>query len=410
MQMGEASMKSIRRLEQFFSDSLWSIAGLMLMNIVAQFCVYPIWSAKMGSESYGNVVSLLAIMNIWAVPMGYAANCALLVSYKEIPKCVACCNGCMAIGAVVAFPYGILAGRLSGLSFQESVLFALLASVTTWRYYADVEYRLTLNFKGYFCYYLIISIGYGVGIGAFLLTGLWPLALLVGELAGCIFTGAKGTVLRQGFTLRGEGIHQFANILGTLLATNIITNLIFNGDRIVLRLLINGTAVTIYYLASLLGKTATLVTTPLNSVIISYLARYDGRLTMKLMHIITVLLLSMTVIGTGLCILASHILIPILYPAEYLTCVPYFLIGNVTQVLYFTGGMMGTVLLRFEKASYQSYMTAVYAVLFLLLCIPGIIFAGFNGFCIGLAITCVLRFIYSVGLGYWSAKRTENVS
>lgn len=400
-------MKLLKRFGGFFSDSLWSIAGLVLMNVVAQFFVYPIWSAKLGAESYGNVISLLSVMNIWAVPMGYAANCALLISYKNDPKCVAQCNGCMAIGAAVALPYGFAAALLCGLTIHEGMLFALLTGLTTWRYYADVEYRLSLNFKGYFCYYLVISIGYGLGAGLFLLTGLWPLALLVGELAGCAFVGIRGNVLRQGFSVRGEGSRRFLGMLATLLLTNLITNLIFNGDRIMLRLLINGTAVTIYYLASLLGKTATLITTPLNSVVISYLTRYDGKLTIKLMHIVTILLLSVTVIGTGLCTLASQILIPVFYPAEYAACAPYFLIGNLAQVLYFIGGLMSTILLRFEKTSYQSYMTAVYAGLFLFLCIPGTIFRGFDGFCVALLITCALRFIYSIGLGYWSVRKSK---
>ena len=40
----------------------------------------------------------------------------------------------------------------------------VLIFVTTVRYYADVEYRLSLNYRGFFFYYLFIAVGYAIGI------------------------------------------------------------------------------------------------------------------------------------------------------------------------------------------------------------------------------------------------------
>lgn len=400
-------MKQPKKFQDFFSDSMWSISGLMLMNVVAQFCVYPVWSARLGSEAYGNVIALMSLMNIWAVSMGSASNYTLIVSHKTSPGCAASCNWCMVLGTLVAMPYGLTVAVMGGLSSPEGILFAMLAAITMWRYYADVEYRLSLNFKGYFCYYMVISVGYGLGVGLFEVTRLWPLALLPGEIAGCIFVWLRGGILRQGVSRHGTEFSKVFKLVMTLLCSNLVSNLIFNGDRLLLRFLLGGTAVTTYYLASLLGKTASLVTTPLNSVLISHLMRYEGKLNFKLMNIAAVLSVLAVIAGTGLCALASHILIPVLYPTDYAASTPYFWIGNLAQVLYFVGNVLTVMLLRFTKARNQLYINVVYSVSFLLLCIPGTLIGGFRGFCIALLATCALRFIYTLGLGYYDIWRKE---
>lgn len=391
-------MKIPPKIRAFFNDSLWSIAGLMLMNLAAQFCVYPAWSARLGSEAYGNVIYLMSLLNIWAVAMGGAANYTLVVQHKTNQGCAAFCNWCMACGSLAAAVYGLIVAVISGLSGAERLLFAALAVATMWRYYADVEYRLSLNFKRYFCYYLAVTCGYALGVGLFMATGLWPIALLPGELAGCMFVCLRGSLLRQGLSRRGADFRKIAKMLIALLCSNLAANLIFNADRLLLRLLLDGTAVTAYYLASLLGKTASLITTPLNSVLISHLMQYEGKLNGKFLGGLTALSGIAIAAGTGLCTLASHILIPVLYPTDYVVCAPYFFIGNLAQVLYFVGSILMVVLLRFAKARNQVYINAVYSMAFLLLCIPGTLYGGFEGFCIALFATCAVRFLFTLGL------------
>ena len=66
----------LNQLKRFMSDSFWSLAALMLMNIVAQFIVYPFWSRKFGDEIYGNIVYIMSLINIFAVSIGIATNYA----------------------------------------------------------------------------------------------------------------------------------------------------------------------------------------------------------------------------------------------------------------------------------------------------------------------------------------------
>ena len=401
---GESKRKALK----IAGDSIWSIAGLVLMNVVAQFVIYPIWNRELGNEAYGHVLYLISAMNILAISMGMACNYGRMRSSADGKTQNRIYNRILAITSAAAVPYMLIANIFSGESSTaaETVLMILLTVVTMWRFYADVEYRLALNYKGYFVYYLVISCGYGAGIGLFLLTGLWPLALLPGELAGLALVWWKGSILRR--DPEGEISEQTKTVVKmvlSLFSTSLISDLISNGDRMLLNLVMSGTAVTIYYQASLLGKTMSLVTTPLNSVIIGYLARTDRKLDRKLMDLISISSLAATVVVTAVCTVASHIVIMILYPQNYEMVRGYFIIANLGQVASFVSGVVTTFLLRYCKVNYQLYVNLVYAGLFVALCIPGALLWGMDGFCITATVVHTMRLLYALFLGYWSLRR-----
>lgn len=59
---------------------------------------------------------------------------------------------------------------------------------------------------------------------------------------------------------------------------------------------------------------------------------------------------------------------------------PYFLIANMSQIMYFATNMVTVVLLRFTITRYQMSINVVYAAAFVVLCIPAAIVLGFPGF------------------------------
>lgn len=59
---------------------------------------------------------------------------------------------------------------------------------------------------------------------------------------------------------------------------------------------------------------------------------------------------------------------------------PYFLIANMSQIMYFATNMVTVVLLRFTITRYQMSINVVYAAAFVVLCIPAFIVLGLLGF------------------------------
>lgn len=405
--MLERKRDLIGKAKSIVSDSALSIAALVIVNCIAQFLVYPVWSRAFDAEKYGNIIYVMSLMNTFSVSIGVAANYARMTESSKGVSHKGDYN-------VVLLTFSPLVGilcyvliRLSNLGMPtgDSALAAVLSVVTMWRYYADVEYRLSLNYKGYFLYYLTIGVGYLLGYGLFLMTKLWPLALIPGEMMGLLLVFARGD------TFRGDAAHKSAFFLHNcktillLVLTNVINNAIFNGDRLLLQLMLNGAAVTLYYLASLVGKTMSLITTPLNSVIIGYLARYKGNIQKKTVHLIFLTTLVCIALGTGAAIIGSHILIRLLYPRNYADAKAYFLIANLTQVVYFISNIITTILLRFAKINRQLIIDTVYAVLFLLLCPTAAHFYGFPGFCTALLIVNFVRYFVGIYCCYQSLRK-----
>lgn len=402
-------MKLPKKLRTFLNDSVWSIAGLVLMNVVAQFIVYPAWNRRLGNEVYGDVLYLISMMNILVISAGTACNSVRMVRSTAGTTQNGDYSMILLVITALAVPVCtvLYLQNQPGASVMEITLFSVLAVLTLWRFYADVRYRLRLDYHGYFLYYLVISLGYGLGIILFWVTGHWALALIPGELAGICMAYFRDDLLRRDFLRLSGSWKTTVRMSAALLGAYMISNIIFNGDRMILNLLMGGTAVTVYYLASLLGKTMSLITTPLNSVIIGYLARYKHDLTVQLMNALAGLVLAASVVGTAGCTLASYILIPILYPQNFEMVKPFFLIANLTQILYFASNVVVTVLLRFSKVGYQITVNSIYAAAFLALCIPASLGGRMDVFCVALLITNFIRLSFSLLLGYREALRKK---
>ncbi len=393
--------------KKILSDSVWSISGLVMMNVALQFAVYPFWERRAGEAALGNILYLISLMNVFSVSMGVS------VSYARLKKSASEKTNntpyllILLLATAVAAIIGVLLSLFGGveMSATETVLFAALMCATMWRYYADVEYKLSLRYKNYFVYYLCISLGYAVGIALFYVTGLWPLTLLVGELAGLGYVALCGKVLRFDVTPGNSDFSGVFKLVLILLGSEILSTLIFNADRIVLKAVLGEVAVTEFYLASLLGKTIALLTAPLTGVIVGYLSKYKGDLMPKGMNITVLIALGGIVLATAACTLGSYIIIPILYPDQFADVKRYFLLSNLSQVIYFVGSVITVVLLLFAKSKYQFYITAVYAVTFVAVCIPFALKLGLSGFCLGLMITCAARLAVTVCLGYFTALK-----
>ena len=394
------------KLKTIFTDTIWSIAGLVLMNVVAQFIVYPYWNRVLGSEAYGNIVYLIAIMNIMAISVGSGINYTRMRQSAEGETGNRTYLLLMAGGNVLSLLILFLlkAIGLLNISSANFALFCLLTVVTMWRFYADVEYRLHINYKGYFLYYLVIGIGYLLGILLFKETGLWPLTLLPGETAGLLLVFWKGSVFKAD-RIDNNSFSKILNLALLLVGTNLLSHLIFNGDRLILQWFVGSTAVTTYYIASLFGKTMTLITTPLNGVLVGHLARYNGKLTRELMNRVVAASFSAIIIATMVCVIAARLILPVLYPNDYQNAKQYLILANAAQIVFFVGNVLtASILLRFTHAKNQLVVNVAHGVLYTVLCIPLAWKVGIYGFCWGLLGVNAVRIVFCIILGYSGSK------
>lgn len=396
---------SFDKFKNIFKDSMLSIIALVLMNLVLQFIVYPFWNKTYGNDIYGAIVYVMSFVNIFGVAVGSAVNYARMVESGKRKT-----NGSDYLTVVVVLGLAGIIVTFCAAFFGKAhmnagtaLLSGILCFLTVLRFYGDVEFRLNINYKGYFIYYLLVSLGYVAGLFIMKATGIWAMALIPGEILGLIYVRIKGNVLSDRLFGKSEFVKDNLNTIFLLIATNLISNLIFNGDRLLLMNLVGAGAVTTYYIASLVGKTMTLVTTPLNSVIIGYLARYKGSFSKSLVKMLFVITLGAIVVFSLLSVPGSYLIVYFLYRNELDLVKGYFLIAGAAQVIYFVSNVVTTVLLRLAKADYQLKINIAYGIIFILLCIPAAIMYGIEGFCISILIVNISRYLISIYLCFKSA-------
>lgn len=400
-----------KKYKRLLGDSLWSIFGLVLMNAVAQIVVFPLYARRFGEIGYGDLQYLMAYVNIFTVSVGCAANYARMTAPEgERAQNAGDYNLFLLLVALLGLPLTLTVRRFGGVMMDTPtyVCYYLLFVAMAFRYYADVAYKITLDYRRYFGYYLAVAVGYGLGAVLVFQTGIWPLGLLVGEAFGVLMAYITCKQLnRRALSLSPTWRRTFS-LIATLFVAEGVANLILNVDRILLKLLLGASAVTVYYLATLLGKTMSLVAVPLNGVIIGYLVRYDGKLTHRAMRGVAWVSAAMVLLGTLVCALGGYLMLFILYPAEYAAVHRFLWLGSLAQVLYFTTSMIMVVLIRFAKKTYQIYINAVFGVAFLGLGVPATLLFGLWGFAVAMVLAAFLRWCAALCFGFYHVRHSSS--
>lgn len=364
-------MKLSDKVKGVSRDLIDSMLGLIAMNGVIQLILYPGFQRHLGTESFGQVLTLLSIISIMGSTFGTAANYSRMVAKTKKIECKGDYNIFLFIIAALCVPVSIAGlmwlGNGSVLMFAG---FLVLMIMTVFRYYSDVEFRLDVNYRGFLIYYILISVGYVVGIVIFPVTHSWIIAMLIGEALAVGFVFLRGSLYKGAFIKKSDYFKDNMKSVVILSLTELIASVILNADRLMLQAIAGGVAVTIFYAATLVGKMISLISMPLNGVIMGHLARYDGKLSGN-----TFLKLCAAVIGFGavldvLCVGVSIVFVMIMYPDIYADVKPYLWIANAGQIYYFLSNTLTVVLLRFTDEKYQLYIHIVYMIVFIIFAVP----------------------------------------
>lgn len=398
--------------KRFSRDFVYSVSGLVCMNVIIQFVLYPVLESWMGAEAWGYVLSLIAVISIICVSFPTGANYSHVVRQNDVEGdgVRGDYNIFMALTCLGSIPICIISMFVIYKGHVDPLVtagFTLLMIFSLLRYYGDVEYKLTVNYKGYFIYYLCISAGYLLGIGTLYLVNLhfgisrlWWVAIIAGEVAGIIYVCVKGHIFRRPLFKRSPNFKRCIASTFALVGAYLLSGIVMNADRLLLLAFVSGTAVTVFYVSTLLGKTVALLTAPLDGVIIGYLTKHDLTVTRSFLGKFSLVALGAGVLLSAATIGMSYLIIWILYsPDVYEAAKQFFVIASIGQVFYFLGEMMLVVVLRIASERYQLYINIGYTVLFFAAAVPGVMFGGIWGLAIAILCVNLGRFLFVIGFG-----------
>lgn len=404
-------MNPLKKLKNLSGDLVYSISALAIMSGTLQIIVYPFLTRQMGAEEFGNVLALISVISIMGSTFGTGANFSRILICRQGSRPKGDYNRFLLWISLCFFPLSFfLVHEFDSTNFTlvYCLSFWLLTSVSMLRYYGDVNFRIHVQFKKYFIYYMCITAGYLMGVLTYPLFRSWIMIVLLGEAMCLIYVLVGDTLFDKPRLARSD--HSFRNFRSfmVLSLSNLIASLILNADRLLIAEFVGSQEVTVFFAATLIGKVIATLTLPLEGVLMGHFSRYKGKFTKELLFSLSGICLLLGIAATLLSTLASHLIIPIMYPEVYQTAEPFFLIANAGQIFYFISGTMMVIILNFTKEHSQLIINIVYAFSFILLVLPSVIIYGLWGIAIALLAVNLLRFLFVFLMGLyfiWKAPR-----
>ncbi|MBQ2802871.1 MAG: hypothetical protein IJF07_03125 [Lachnospiraceae bacterium] len=397
-------MKLLEKIKVYVADFSYSMIGIMLMNATIQLLVYPFLNSRLGAEQFGTTLTLISICSIMGNSFGIAANYSRVISPNKTQSSDYHFFLLIISGLALVVSYAALRATQSA-SEISFILYACLMIATIIRCYADVEFRIRLAYRQFCIYYIWIVFGYIIGVLFFPVFQKWEIILILAEVLPVIYVVVKFDVLQRNMFRPTKYFRKNIKSVLLLSGTEMIGALVLHADRILLELTQNGMAVTIFYASTVIGKMISLVTTPLNGVVIGHLSKYEGKLSRKILTVVFGSGILLGIVLNGICVFVSHIFVRLLYPDVYIEAQKYFVLGSAGQIFYFLAGMLKVILLKFTGEKYQMLTNLIYLLLFCSIVIPATVIYQLDGMAIALFVVNVARYLIMYGMGMYLVKK-----
>lgn len=345
-------------------DLLYTIMATVVMNIVLQLIIYPVTTHFYGEELTGTILYFIGFIYIIPQAFGTALSSTRLVVRKTYDASNSDYTHLLVLSSsLTAILCGLIA-FFDDMSFSFMIGYALFSVIYMLRAYAQVEFRLTLKFKEYFIYYCIISAGYLFGLGLYVITDIWLLIFITGELSALLYTFSKGSIFkRDKKTDAGTLINK--TVLMIILST-LVRDCVIQFDKVILKQTINATVVTQYHVVSLIAKTMQMLIQPINTLIMSYLTVKDAVLSKKSLVKFTGIAFVLGGVFYIACIIGTPIYLKLFYPSLYETVIGYNFIVNLGLILGFLASLFMAVILSQGKTKIHTYIECVWGAVYIL--------------------------------------------
>ena len=374
----------------------------MVPLFVLQFLIHPLLSADLTENDYGILLNIIALVSLVGVTFGNVLNNSRLISQKWYDKqgvigdynvmllCFVCLN-------LIVMTYYMSFGNISG-SGLELMMLIVLSVLMIVNGYISVEFRIKLNYLKFAKEGFCLGFGYVVGYVLYTYTGYWHLIYLVGVLFSF-------TYLVINTSLLNESVRVTSNLKGTvkrtlaLLVSGLLVSLGTYLDRIILLPLVGGKAVSVYFVATLLGKTLGLAVGPLSGLLLSYLAprreAFNREFTRHLLLGLLLCIISYVIIN---CI--DEYILRILYHKQYKEAIGIVPVATASVLILLLCNLLNSYVLNFTSSLWQVVINIAFVLSYLVLSIIFFKAHGLIGFSIGILFASLLKLVLIIILFY----------
>lgn len=401
------TVNNLLQKRKVFVDVILNISATALPLIMLQIFVYPNVAKKIGGIEFGLMITIYSIWVMIPNALGNVLNNIKLLRFKEYEQLGE--DGDIAILVrqflvfIVPFVFFSIWFYTKNFIIQHIIIGTIIAILFFLKAYLEVGFWIKLNYVDVFINSVLLSTGFIIGYFCFEFTGVWELIFLFGYLFSCLYCFCRTNLLQEvpRKTILYRAIKKDSY---SLVISSVIGNLVNYADKLVLYPLMGGMAVSIYYTASILGKITGMLTGPINTVLLSYIARWDKSKSNIFSKVLWMGLV-IAIISYILVLLLAKSVLSILFPQwidDVMELIPF---TTVTVMLGVLISILNPFLLKYCNLQWQTVIGSLGAISYFASAFTLWFFMGLKGFCIGTIIGALVRLVIMIVVYYKSNSR-----
>ncbi|MED3725791.1 hypothetical protein [Priestia filamentosa] len=402
-------MNIIIKYKKIIKDVVLNIFASGIMVALLQLLVYPSLNQFNNIDAFGEILIIMAVVNIIGVLLGSSLNNIRLKYHNDYISNKL--NGDFSLLVLISTIFNIIVtliclNVISELTIWELITLVLISVLTMLRAYMIFEYRVNLLYERILQHGLVYSLGLVIGLVIVYITSVWQLVFLVAEIVSFVFLLLTTKVIREPILLTNRFKSTSINFL-YLALSNALTNILMYLDRLILYPILGAHQVAIFFAATIIGKMSSFVLTPISGVVLSYLSRREENISTKVYLKTNILIMFFCLIVSILAVLGSFLLLPLLYSDLYKDTLEILIVANISAVINASTSIPQTIVLKYSKTYHQISIQIIYTVLYLALGISFLHTWGLIGFCFGLLISSLIKYFITFMFGYKSLSTSN---
>lgn len=390
------------------SDFSYNILSSLISTGVIQLVLYPTLARTLSAEKYGSFLTIISVINILTLSLGNNLATTRLIKddYYRERNLKGDFNILLMISLVLNYVFLYIYNLEFSLDFISFNCVALASSLTIIRTYLSVAFRLKLDYKKNLILNIIIAIGFAFCTIFFADFDYWPIIYIISNVMGIIYMIFTYNLLNEPYRVT-TNFKKVFKVYIFLVLSGFIANLTTYLDKLIIYPVLGASSVSVYSVASFLGKSLALIIPPITSVFLSYLCTDRFKMTKKLYKRFNIMFTFLAVITFLVCLLFEKPITKFLYPTVYEKAMPYIIIANFASILGILSSFNGTITLKYAPSFWQVILSVIKITVYVILCCILMNKYKLYGFAVGLAITNFVNIImnYYIGLFYIGKRR-----
>lgn len=381
---------------KFIKDTIINIISNLLIIVVVQLVTFPLFNQNENENTFAIIIVLYGVAILLATTLGNTLNNVRLLYNDDLNIqqknnlfdkifLVLLTINCI-VFICIEFYYGAVLN-------ENFFLLLIFSCLLTSRYYMNVTFRENLNYRKIFILNLCVLLGYIIGILVYLfIINTYSIAFVTGELFGFLYLLKNYEFkIDKSEIVQKNKLKEIKKDLYNFISINLIINILNYLDRFILLPIIGPAAVTVYFIGSTVSKMLSLITTPVNNVILSYLT--VGKNNTKHFFLLNICILIGFIPFYFIVKYSSMFLIKILYNNYYQDV--YEVIGLITLIclLSIYNSILNPFVMKIISSSIIFKIQIIYGLIYLITAVLGSYYFDLTGFCIATILSMIIKLI-----------------